>query len=219
MGCGASSESQHDSLEMYEMEDEMEERVRRKHIQQTATQDTFLPPQEDAVSGKKTLVLDMDETLLHSSPTEPEHFDFTVTVKKDVGEGKATFWVLKRPGVDEFLAQMHEMYEIVIFTASTQRYADAVLNAFSGSQYIHHRLYRQHCTSVQWRTVKDLGRLGRDLRGVIIVDDTPECYFLHPKNAFPIARFVDDMTDSELVGLADRLESVVDASDVRKVAF
>uniref|UniRef100_A0A7S3DL63 Mitochondrial import inner membrane translocase subunit TIM50 n=1 Tax=Palpitomonas bilix TaxID=652834 RepID=A0A7S3DL63_9EUKA len=124
MGCGASSESQHDSLEMYEMEDEMEERVRRKHIQQTATQDTFLPPQEDAVSGKKTLVLDMDETLLHSSPTEPEHFDFTVTVKKDVGEGKATFWVLKRPGVDEFLAQMHEMYEIVIFTASTQRVSD-----------------------------------------------------------------------------------------------
>mmetsp|Transcript_42847 Transcript_42847/g.110491 ORF Transcript_42847/g.110491 Transcript_42847/m.110491 type:complete len:96 (+) Transcript_42847:468-755(+) len=73
MGCGASSESQHDSLEMYEMEDEMEERVRRKHIQQTATQDTFLPPQEDAVSGKKTLVLDMDETLLHSSPTVSVH--------------------------------------------------------------------------------------------------------------------------------------------------
>jgi CTD small phosphatase-like protein 2 len=61
--------------------------------------------------GKEfTLVLDLDETLVH-------YFE-------SGSEGQ----FLVRPGCDRFLKQMNEYYEIVIFTAAMQDYADWVLD-------------------------------------------------------------------------------------------
>lgn len=49
-----------------------------------------------------------------------------------------------RPGTQQFLREMAKHYEIVIFTAATQSYADWVLNEIDPNKYISHRLYRQH---------------------------------------------------------------------------
>ena len=40
----------------------------------------LIPPQSEKYRGKKTLILDLDETLLHSSTTRCENPDLVITV-------------------------------------------------------------------------------------------------------------------------------------------
>ena len=54
-----------------------------------------------------------------------------------------------RPFCIEFLREMGKIFEIVVFTASRQDYADAVIDKLDpDNSLIDHRLYRQHCLSV-----------------------------------------------------------------------
>ena len=71
-----------------------------------------------------TLVLDLDETLVH--------------YYENAGEGAFRI----RPGCEKFLKEMSEIYEVVIFTAAMQDCADWVLDSIDKPKYISHRLYR-----------------------------------------------------------------------------
>jgi RNA polymerase II subunit A small phosphatase-like protein len=75
---------------------------------------------------KKCLALDLDETLVHSSfqPVENASFTISVTIEGMVHN----VFVIKRPGVDEFLERMAETYELIVFTASLSKYADPLLD-------------------------------------------------------------------------------------------
>ena len=112
---------------------------------------------------------------------------------------------------------MHKFYEIVIFTASLSLYADPLLNQIDSQKLISHRLFREHCTSYDENFVKDLSQLGRDLRNVIIVDNSPNAYSFQPENAIPILTWIDDMNDSELEKIGDLLEYMAKTDDVRDI--
>ena len=64
------------------------------------------------------------------------------------------FYVLKRPGVDNFLRKMGELYEIVVFTASLAKYADPVLDRLDPSGAVAHRLFRESCFNHRGNYVK-----------------------------------------------------------------
>lgn len=97
-------------------------------------------------------MLDLDETLVH----------FVAKEKK----------FKLRPGCIQFLKDMSNIFEVVIFTAAAQDYADFILNYIEkDNNFMDHRLYRQHCQYEQGVYVKDLSRLGRDLKKTIIVDN------------------------------------------------
>lgn len=93
--------------------------------------------------GKKTLVLDLDETLVHSSFMPIKNPDFVVPVLID--NHSHNVYVLKRPGVNEFLEALGSMYEIVVFTASLAKYADPVLDVLDSQRVVKHRLFREAC--------------------------------------------------------------------------
>lgn len=93
--------------------------------------------------GKKTLVLDLDETLVHSSFMPVKNPDFVIPVVID--NNTHNVYVLKRPGVDEFLKTLGKFYEIVVFTASLAKYADPVLDALDPQRIVKHRLFRESC--------------------------------------------------------------------------
>lgn len=96
----------------------------------------LLPPPLPHLRGRKCLVLDLDETLVHSSFKVPripncrgraladmiqvlERADFTIPVEI---EGQYhNIYVIKRPGVDQFMKRVGELYEVVIFTASVSK--------------------------------------------------------------------------------------------------
>jgi TFIIF-interacting CTD phosphatase-like protein len=80
-----------------------------------------------------------------------------------------------RQHMEDVLQYLSEMYELVVFTAGMQDYADNILDSFDEDRsLIKHRLYRQHCIKAAPRVyVKDLRIIGdRDLKDVIIVDNS-----------------------------------------------
>ncbi|XP_051133769.1 uncharacterized protein LOC127253298 [Andrographis paniculata] len=167
-----------------------------------------LPPL--ASPEKKTIFLDLDETLVHSTATvPPANFDFVVRPVID-GE-KVEFYVLKRPYVDEFLKELSGKFEIVVFTAGIREYASLVLDKLDWRNLISHRLYRESCREMDGKLVKDLSGVGRDLDRVMIVDDNPNSYQLQPDNAIPIRPFTDDLGDDELKKLMDFFQGCDDS--------
>lgn len=123
--------------------------------------------------------------------------------------------VARRPGVEDFLRRASELYEVVLFTASTSRYADAIVDRIDPERLIAHRLYREQCTLVGKGFVKDLALLGRELKDVVIVDNTPLSYALQPSNALPIDTWIDDKKDKQLYNLLEILKYLANVKDVR----
>ena len=158
----------------------------------------FLPPKENS-SIVYTLVLDLDETLIHYI------------------EDKETAYVTVRPGAEEFIEELSKYYEIVIFTAALQKYADVVLEGIDKNNCISYKLYREHTVCVNKVNIKDLNKLGRDITKVIIVDNYPENFSYQPKNGLHIKNFEGEEDDYELDALKEDLIQLIkdNPQDVR----
>ncbi|KAE8719883.1 putative Aquaporin NIP1.1 [Hibiscus syriacus] len=139
---------------------------------------------------KKTIFLDLDETLVHSS-TDPPPKTYDFIVKPSMDGQIMKFYVLKRPGVDFFLEEISKNHEVVVFTAGLRQFASQVLDKLDPEgRFVSHRLYRDSCKEVNEKFVKDLSEMGRNLERVVIVDDNPNAYSLQPENAVPIRPFL-----------------------------
>ncbi|KAJ5654577.1 General stress response phosphoprotein phosphatase Psr1/2 [Penicillium lividum] len=172
-------------------------------------QQWLLPPLAPNLQGRKCLVLDLDETLVHSSFKVLERADFTIPVEI---EGQYhNIYVIKRPGVDQFMKRVGELYEVVVFTASVSKYGDPLLDQLDIHNVIHHRLFRESCYNHQGNYVKDLSQVGRDLRETIIIDNSPTSYIFHPQHAIPISSWFSDAHDNELLDLIPVLEDLAGA--------
>lgn len=174
----------------------------------------LLPDAPAHAADRICLVLDLDETLVHSSFTPIPGADFEIPLEMQ-GEVH-TVYVKKRPGVDNFLRQVSEWYEIVVFTASLALYANPVMDLLDPLKLVQLRLYREHCVLVGGCYVKDIAKLGRDLRRTVIVDNSPLSYVLQPENAIPITAFFTDDNDRELDKTLAVLEQARHLKDVRK---
>ena len=78
-----------------------------------------LPPVAPQDKGKLCLVLDLDETLVHSSFRAVPNPDYIIPVK--IEDVVHQVYVCKRPGVDEFMRRVGERYEVIIYTASLNK--------------------------------------------------------------------------------------------------
>ena len=160
----------------------------------------FLPPINKKY--KYTLVLDMDETLIH--------YFFTHL--------NGMFFV--RPYCFDFLKELNDLYEIVTFTAGTKEYADNILNILDmDNNIIKYRLYRQHTTILGCSIYKDLSKLGRDLSRVIIIDNLKENFKMQPNNGIFIKTWTNDINDVQFKDLLKILKDIVNYNviDVRPI--
>ncbi|XP_074055369.1 CTD small phosphatase-like protein isoform X1 [Macrotis lagotis] len=156
--------------------------------------------------GKKCMVIDLDETLVHSSFKPINNADFIVPVEIDGTVHQV--YVLKRPHVDEFLQRMGQLFECVLFTASLAKYADPVADLLDRWGVFRARLFRESCVFHRGNYVKDLSQLGRELSKVVIIDNSPASYIFHPENAVPVQSWFDDMNDTELLDLIPFFEGL-----------
>ncbi|XP_072114585.1 CTD nuclear envelope phosphatase 1 isoform X2 [Mobula birostris] len=135
----------------------------------------------------KVLVLDLDETLIHSHhdgvlrptvrPGTPPDFILKVVIDKH----PVRFFVHKRPHVDFFLEVVSQWYELVVFTASMEIYGSAVADKLDNNRGIlKRRYYRQHCTLELGSYIKDLSVVHSDLSSIVILDNSPGAYRSHP---------------------------------------
>jgi len=176
----------------------------------------ILGPREKSLRKRKTIVLDLDETLVHSSFKAVPNADFQVPV--DIDGTIHTVYVLKRPYADEFLEMCGEHYEVVLFTASLSKYANPLLDQLDTKRVIHHRLFRESCVQIGYSYIKDLSQLGRKMSEILIVDNSPHSYRFQPNNAVPCTSWFDDKKDTELKDIIPCLETTIKhIDDVRKV--
>jgi len=147
---------------------------------------TILLPPKTRRAPRITLVLDLDETLVHSSleeycstsPTSDHNaaeIDFTFPVHFNNQEHKVN--VRRRPGLDAFMQEVAKKFEVIVFTASQRVYAEQLLNILDPQRcLIRHRVFRDSCVCVDGNYLKDLTVLGRDMRHTVIVDNSPQAF-------------------------------------------
>lgn len=118
----------------------------------------------------------------------------------------------------QFIETMAQYYEIVIFTAALQEYADQVIDQIDVGNNIKYRLYRQHTSQNGPFLVKDLSLLGRDINRTIIIDNISDNFILQPDNGIFISTWYDDMRDRFLDEITPLLREIVERQvpDVRK---
>lgn len=195
-----------------------EEEVKKEPVSSYSIQNgngILLPKMEQSDHGKITLVLDLDETLVHSSFIAVPNADYSFQIGVD--ENCISIYVCVRPGAEDFLKSLGEMYELVLFTASTKFYADLVVDQIDPDRNIKYRLYRESCSDLGGSHVKDLSRIGRDLKKTIIIDNSPMAYILQPYNAIPITSWYDDKADKELMQIQNVLTKSYRISSVYEI--
>lgn len=162
--------------------------------------------------GKKTLILDLDETLVHSS-FEKWKWDIELPISMD--NQNHTVYVNIRPRAIDFLRKITKYYEVAIFTASVANYADPLIETLDTNKYGFYKLFREDWT-YNGNYTKDLSRLGRDLKDCIIVDNLAKSYANQPENGIPILSWYDDPNDKELDLMFPLLIMLSKMRDVRK---
>ena len=174
--------------------------------------------------SKITLVLDLDETLVHT-------FSYAAGTKTqeevkqnacmwhtfEMDGGTCTFMVFLRPFLQDFLLCASKLFRIVVFTASKRVYAEPLIDKIDKGRVISRRYFREHCV------VDESGLLRKDLRAVdeclsrvIMVDNSP-LSILQRENCIPIQSFTGDAADIELLRLLRVLEHIqkAGARDIR----
>ncbi|KAL2836163.1 NLI interacting factor-like phosphatase-domain-containing protein [Aspergillus pseudoustus] len=182
---------------------------------------------------QKTLVLDLDETLIHSlakggrmSSGHMVEVKLATPMTTALAPGAPPttlgpqhpilYYVHKRPHCDDFLRKICKWYKLVVFTASVQEYADPVIDWLEQERkYFQARYYRQHCTFRNGAYIKDLSSVEPDLSQVMILDNSPMSYIFHEDNAIPIEGWINDPTDNGLLHLIPMLEALQYVTDVR----
>ncbi|CAB4061363.1 CTDSPL2 [Lepeophtheirus salmonis] len=159
-----------------------------------------IPPKDS--TKKNTLVLDMDETLIHcvhifeddenedEEPVAPPD-SFFVNVQLSQQNVKRVL-VKKRPYLDYFLREVSKDWEVVVFTASHPICARPILNTLDPDRSrISYRLYR------------------RDLNSTLLVDNSFEAFGFQLNNGLLIKTWVDDPHDTELLRVLKDLQTIV----------
>jgi len=152
-----------------------------------------------------SLVIDLDETLIHLQTDSNNAYIGTVTF---------------RPGLFEFLDEMVKHYELILFTCGTRPYATSIIDSIEKEKrYFDHRLFRDHSTIIGNEYIKDLSLIGRELSKTIIIDNTPENFRLQKENGISIKTFTNEIIgDRCLLELIAPLKKTIEnkPSDIRK---
>ena len=169
---------------------------------------------------KKLLILDLDETLVHTSfqpifinniIIEPD-----ITLKILFDNKYYNLYVLIRPYVYEFLREMSKIFIIYIFTASIKEYANPLLNELDKNKVITKRLYRENCTlTKEGKYVKNLNNFKCNLKDIILLDNNPISYSFNKNNGIPIKTWHNDKNDKELLKMINFLKFLSTVNDVR----
>lgn len=147
------------------------------------------PPPPEAYRRPLTLVLTLDDLLIHSN-----------------WDAKNGWRTAKRPGLDYFLGYLSQYYEIVIFGLEYQMYSERTVAKLDPLRaYIQYALFREACRYKDGKLIKDLNLLNRDLGKTVAVDVSADSLALNPDNAI-ILKPWDGKPDDTLIKLIPLLE-------------
>lgn len=164
------------------------------------------------------LILDLDETLIWATQEEPpDGFDFRAF----------TYFVKKRPHLDEFLHAVRQWYKLAVWSSSDDKYVlhvvDNVLGGPSGLCFAWgrsrctQRYDEETCDYYYAKNLKKVKRKGFDLRRVLILDDSPEKLRQNFGNHLQVRPFEGQSADRELLDVLPFLEALKDRGNFREI--
>lgn len=163
-----------------------------------------------AQTNPLTICLDLDNTLILSTTRAPPICDFIIKV-----DGEDVF-VVKRPFLDNFLAEVSKIADIYLFTSAEEEYVNQILEYLDPFDRIFKKkFYRDSCRLINGIYVKDIRICGVDLSKIAIVDDYENSYCLTPYNGIYIKPFVDIVKDCELNRVFMIIKQMLYLTDVR----
>ena len=189
------------------------------------------PTYDEKGNKKKLLLLDLDETLIHSEIRNKNNFNILNKVKDSANCYHKVFSYINnnflyyldiffRPHLFDFLHEIQNYFDIGIFTASSQGYADTIINYIDPFNTIFKfRLYRDACIPIQNAIyIKDL-RIIRNYEpsNVILLDNSLYSFINQQKNGMLIYSFYWDNKDDQLIKAKNFLiKYIYNANDVRE---
>ena len=169
---------------------------------------------------KKIALFDLDETLVHCTKNQKGLNGDSVNIKLPTNK-VVNVGLNIRPHWKEALDLIKKHYHIVVYTASHQSYADAVLDYLDKeNKYFQYRLYRNHCVQCDVEGikfyVKDLDTLNEkyNLKDVVLIDNSVLSFAYHLNNGIPIVPYIEQKEDSQLLMLAYYLVSIANFDDL-----
>ena len=173
---------------------------------------------------KKIAVFDLDETLIHCvgdiRTKKKEEYEEIIDVIMP-NNLTVKIGINIRPNWKKCLLEIKEKYYIIIYTASHNNYADAVLNFLDPENNIFEgRLYRKDCILNEIDNnkfyVKDLNIFKNfDLKDIVLIDNSVLSFAYHLNNGIPIVPYYKGDKDSELIILSKYLLSIAHCNDLR----
>jgi hypothetical protein len=140
-----------------------------------------------------TLILDLDKVILH---LEHNH--------------QKGWHVVKRPHADQFFREIQHYYELVVFSDDVFPVALDIMQKWAVP--VTGVLHRDFCKKKREHYIKDIGKLGRKMEKMLIVDHDPVAFSLQPANGIEIRPFTGDPNDTELLDLLDFLKAAAQNS-------
>ena len=175
-------------------------------------------------NNKKTLILDLDETLIHSDMdflSKTKNYDVKLEIFDEVENQNEPLPLFLRPGLFEFLEFASKNFELVVYTASEKIYADAIINYIEkDKKYFSMRLYRNSCIFIEpGLFIKDLRIFTpyRKMEDIILVDNSLFAFCNQLNNGILITSFFEDKTDNFLQNLEGYLEMIKNVNDIREI--
>ncbi len=152
---------------------------------------TFYGPVPEGAPAPPLLVLDLEKTLIGS-----------------VHDAKYGWRHVKRPGFDKFIDRLSQYYEIVIFSENDKNVE--LLEAIDPERKAH-KLGAESAEARGGVMLKRLDYMNRDVKRIVLIDDSPESSQMFPRNTLLIKPFSDinDKTDTALLDLLPLLQALV----------
>ena len=168
---------------------------------------------------KYTLVLDLDETLIHLRQKKD-----VINLKNDVNikinnisdnfyenydKDRNKYLLQFRVGLFSFLTILKPFYEIISFTSATKEYANVIINEIEKKRkFFDYNFYREHTVIYKDTFVKDISRIGRDIKKIIIIDNNEFNFVLNKENGIKIAPYYGDEENKNNVNNSTNSENI-----------
>ena len=164
--------------------------IDKKDDEKSSIKSIRIPYIKNKMEKKFCLVIDLDETLIHNLNLPFGDYFFV------------------RPGLFDFLEKIHEIFEIIVFTAGHKNYAYSIIDKIDYKNYISYILYKKHVIYEDGYPVKKLDLIGRDLNKVVYVDNLENNAKYNKKNFYMISSWYNNIYDNELDKLKEKMINI-----------
>ena len=185
----------------------------------------------EETTKKKLLLIDLDETLVHSEFRNKDNYKALDLFTKNSKCHSKTFSysdenyiyyidVFFRPHLKNFLKEVSKYFDLAIFTAAMKCYADIIIDYIDPkNELFQFRLYRDACIPLQQRLyIKDL-RIIKDYdpMNVILMDNSLYSFMNQPSNGMLVNSFYTNHKDTQLISAKNFLiNHIFPCDDIRK---